>query len=247
MAMDPSELDDLLGAYALDAVSDDERRAIDEYLLTNPRARAEVQEHREVATMLAWSGTHAPEGLWDRIAGSIDGPTVAPSSQLGQVLSMQSESRRRSWVRTLGSWAVATAAAAAIAIVAVKVSTDDTTTTTSTAIDAHAAIVDNPGTVQAELTSPSDGGLKVRAFIDPEGNGFLTAGSLPDLDPAHTYQLWGQLEGGRDLISLGVLGAAPHSPDFTVNGKLVLLAITEEEQGGVVQSSNPPVVAGAPV
>lgn len=243
MSMDPTEMDELLGAYALDAVSDEERRAIDDYLLANPRARAEVQEHREVATMLAWSGMDAPDGLWDRIAGSINGPTVAPSSELGQVLAIR-PSKRASWTRTIGSWAVATAAAATIAVVAVKVSGDDKTT--SVAVDQHELIVDNPRSVQAELTSSVDSGLKVRAFIDPDGNGFLAASSLPDLDPSRTYQLWGQLEGGSDLISLGVLGAAPQSPDFTVKGKVVLLAITEEVEGGVVSSSNPVVVAGAP-
>jgi len=243
MSMDPTEMDELLGAYALDAVSDDERRAIDEYLLANPRARAEVQEHREVATMLAWSGMDAPDGLWDRIAGSINGPTVEPTSELGQVLAMR-PSKRTSWTRTIGSWAVATAAAATIAIVAVKVSGDDEST--PAAVDQHVQIVDNPRSVQAELTSSADSNLKVRAFIDPDGNGFLTAGSLPDLDPSRTYQLWGQLEGGSDLISLGVLGAAPKSPDFTVKGKVVLLAITEEVKGGVVSSSNPVVVAGTP-
>jgi len=244
MSMDPTEMDELLGAYALDAVSEDERRAIDKYLLANPRARAEVQEHREVATMLAWSGMDAPDGLWDRIAGSINGPTVAPSTELGQVLAMRPSSRRKSVARTIGSWAVATAAAATIAIVAVKVSNDDDTTTT--AIDQHERIVDNPRSVQADLTSSADSNVKVRAFIDPDGNGFLTASSLPDLDSSRTYQLWGQLEGGSDLISLGVLGAAPQSPDFTVDGKVVLLAITEEVEGGVVSSSNPVVVAGVP-
>jgi anti-sigma-K factor RskA len=243
MSMDPAEMDELLGAYALDAVSDDERRAIDEYLLANPRARAEVQEHREVATMLAWSGMDAPDGLWDRIAVSINGPTVEPGTELGQVLAMRPSSRRKSWTRTIGSWAVATAAAATIAIVAVKVSGNDAT---SIAIGQHERIVDNPRSVQAELTSSADGNLKVRAFIDPNGNGFLTAGSLPDLDPSRTYQLWGQFEGGSDLISLGVLGAAPTSPDFTVTGKVVLLAITEEVEGGVVSSANPVVVAGTP-
>ena len=72
MSTNPFDMDDLLGAYALDAVDDDERRAVEDYLAANPRARAEVQEHREVATMLAWSGMDAPEGLWDRIVGSLD-------------------------------------------------------------------------------------------------------------------------------------------------------------------------------
>ena len=40
---DTYELDELLGAYALDAVDDDERRRVDDYLEVNPRASAEVQ------------------------------------------------------------------------------------------------------------------------------------------------------------------------------------------------------------
>src|SRR5262249_30000919 len=60
MSMDPHEMDELLGAYALDAVDDDERRELDEYLASNPRAQSEVQHHREVATYLAWSGADAP-------------------------------------------------------------------------------------------------------------------------------------------------------------------------------------------
>ncbi len=53
------ELDDLLGAYALDAVSPDEARRVEDYLAVNPKAAAEVREHREVATMLAFTGMDA--------------------------------------------------------------------------------------------------------------------------------------------------------------------------------------------
>jgi anti-sigma factor RsiW len=37
-----AELDQLLGAYALGAIEDDERTAVEEYLSTNAAARAEV-------------------------------------------------------------------------------------------------------------------------------------------------------------------------------------------------------------
>ncbi len=67
------ELQDLLGAYALDAVDDDEREQIERYLETDPRARAEVESFREAASMLAMSGADAPAGIWDRIVGEIDG------------------------------------------------------------------------------------------------------------------------------------------------------------------------------
>jgi len=42
--MIPAEaIEELLGAYALDAVDANEKRAVEEYLANNPRARAEVE------------------------------------------------------------------------------------------------------------------------------------------------------------------------------------------------------------
>ena len=245
MSSNPFDIEELLGAYALDALDDDERRAVEDYLLANPRARAEVQEHREVATMLAWSGMDAPDGLWDRIAGHLEGSETAPESELGHVLPMRTSRRRRTPLRTIGAWAVGTAAAASIAFVAVRVSTDDASTTRSAGIGAQVEdALGNPHSAQAELTS--DSGLKVRAVIDPDGHGYLWASSLPPLDASRTYQLWGRVDGQDSLISLGLLGAAPKTEQFTVKGHLTLLAITEEADGGVVSSSNPAIVAGAP-
>ena len=40
--MRPDELEALLGAYALDAVDEDERRAVEDYLVANPRAQADT-------------------------------------------------------------------------------------------------------------------------------------------------------------------------------------------------------------
>ena len=38
--MTPEEIEELLGAYALDAVDEDERAEVEEFLSTNPRAPA---------------------------------------------------------------------------------------------------------------------------------------------------------------------------------------------------------------
>ena len=93
---DSYELDELLGAYALDAVSPDEARRIEDYLAINPKAAAEVQEHREVATMLAFTGMDAPEGLWSRIEQELDAPAPVPGPELARVMSIdEAPSRRR--------------------------------------------------------------------------------------------------------------------------------------------------------
>ncbi len=244
MATDPFEIEELLGAYALDAVDDDERRAVEDYLLASPRASREVQEHREVATMLAWSGMDAPDGLWERIADSLEGTEAEPVEELASVLPLRSTKANRRW-RTVGAWVAASAAAALIAVVAVRMSESRPNTSSANGIERAVAVaMADPGSVEAQLTSESAAGVKVRAVVDPSGHGFLLADSLPTLNPSRTYQLWGQING--QLVSLGVLGSRPGTALFTVSGHVALLAITDEVQGGVTVSKQPVVVAGAP-
>ncbi len=242
MATNPFELDDLLGAFALDAVDDEERRAIEDYLAASPRARAEVHEHREVATMLAWSGMQAPEGLWDRIAESLEGSESAPASDLGDVIPINAGRRRKRMIRTIGSWAVATAAAASIAVVAVRVSNDDGGSTASSIDEQARTALADTSLQHAQLSTDTDPSLKVLAVVDNDGRGFLLADSLPALGPDRTYQLWGRVEG--NLISLGLLGSNPGTVVFNATGNVDLLAVTEEVRGGVVSSENPAVVVG---
>lgn len=61
------EAEELLGAYVLDAVDPDERRAVEEHLARCPRCRSEVDNHREVAAALGNTSAEAPSEVWDRI------------------------------------------------------------------------------------------------------------------------------------------------------------------------------------
>jgi hypothetical protein len=71
MSYSDDDLNDLLGAYALDAVDDNERQAIDDYLMRSTTARDEVRRHHEVAMALATTPGQAPQALWDRISSSM--------------------------------------------------------------------------------------------------------------------------------------------------------------------------------
>ena len=66
------DIEELLGAYALDALEADEHELVTAHLTTCARCRAEVEQHREVAALLAHSGEPAPVGVWDKIASSLD-------------------------------------------------------------------------------------------------------------------------------------------------------------------------------
>src|ERR1700677_122801 len=67
-------IEELLGAYALDAVDPDEARQVELHLQTCPRCREEVRSHREVVGLLANAGQEAPAGLWDRVVAGIHDP-----------------------------------------------------------------------------------------------------------------------------------------------------------------------------
>ncbi|MFN8022918.1 MAG: anti-sigma factor [Acidimicrobiales bacterium] len=240
MSAEELELEELLGAYALDAVSDDERRAVEQFLAVNPRARQEVAEHREVATVLAWTGMSAPDGLWDRIAANLDQDATAaprPSGELASVISMTDrESRRARRWRSAGSWLAATAAAAVVAVIAVTALNGDDTDQAPLAAAVDDARSDSDS-VSAWLVN-GEGDVGAEVVIDQEGHGYVIADALPALPADRTYQLWGVI--GDQVISLGVLGSNPHVESFSAGGETVAqVVVTIEAAGGVVSNGNP--------
>jgi anti-sigma-K factor RskA len=234
----PNDIDELLGAYALDAVDDDERRAVEDYLASNPGARAEVDQHREVATLLAFSDATAPERLWDRIASSItamDADAPEPGPELAKVLPARRPTRWRWWLGALAAAAVVAVLALSIALVR----KDDGGTSVADAY--NSAIADPANRVVPLLT---DGTTRATAVVQPGGVAFLDARQLPALGNDRTYQLWGVLASGTP-VSLGVLGPSPQLTMFGVNGDVTALAITDETAGGVVAPAKAPTIVGA--
>jgi anti-sigma-K factor RskA len=223
--------DELLGAYALDAVDEDERRAVEDYLKVNPRAVAEVQEHREVAAMLAWSTMAPPDGLWERIAGSLDEAAPVPTGDLARVIPMAVPRRRR--LNAVSTWAMAAAAAVVVLALGIAAFRNTSSTTSSQSLMEQAAKRDDAQTITLHST---DGTATAKVVVDGEGHGFVQAGTLPGLASDRTYQLWGLIDG--QPISLGVLGHRPGVEMFSVDGNLTVLMISNEAAGGVPTDAN---------
>ena len=74
------QIEELLGAYALDATEPGERREIEAHLAGCPRCRAEVSAHQDMAALLWSAGTEAPVGIWEKIAISIAEDRPRPST-----------------------------------------------------------------------------------------------------------------------------------------------------------------------
>ena len=246
-----AELRELLGAYALDAVDDDERQAVERHLETCPSCRTEVGEHREVAALLAAGWVPAPEGVWDRIAGALD--EAPPPMRVPPVVPLDGErSRRRvGGMGRAGRAAVALGVAASVALVGllgVKVlDTSERVDQVATALQgenveqAANAAAASPDARRVALRS-GDGHLWADAVVLPDGTGYVLRTNLPRLPANRTYQLWGVA--GTNKISVGVLGPAPGPVAFRAAGPYSALAITEEVAGGVVATQQAPRVVG---
>src|SRR5262245_52081849 len=182
MSSTPEEIEELLGAYALDAVSPEERAVVEQYLATHPRARAEVVQHQEVATLLAFTGASAPDGLWDRIAAELEGPAPEPGPELAKVMPMRAGARRARRFRT-GLVAVVGAVAAAVIVALGLVVVDQSRELDDREVALEAAYNDavaDPASRTVTMRS-EDGSVTLDAVVTPDGNGFLQAGNLPGL------------------------------------------------------------------
>lgn len=204
--------------------------------------------------MLAHSGAPAPEGLWSRIAASLEEtpPAMAlplPGPAAGDERVVDLGARRRRPARWLPLGAAAAAVVVVVGAVAgVLVARDDDGTpdrSEDVALveleDVARRVLNDPDATRVTLTAP-DGDLEAPAAIDDDGSGYLLASALPALDPSRTYQLWGVH--GDVVVSLGVLGASPGVVAFHADEGLQALVITEEVSGGVPSSSNPAFLVG---
>ncbi|HET7486403.1 MAG TPA: anti-sigma factor [Acidimicrobiales bacterium] len=246
MELRHSDIEELLGAYALDAVDPDEAELVEVHLRDCARCRAEVAEHREVAAALAHAGSSAPHGLWNRIAAGLEEETP-PALDMTRVVPMRPP-RRRS-VPAIVAAAVAAVAAVVIAVLGVQVShLNDRTDTLRAALDhqgldqaVQAALLD-PAARRVDMRSTS-GAVVAQAVLRPGGEAYLVGNRLPALAADRTYQLWA-IVGGKP-VSLSVLGNEPGVKGFTLaGGGATALALTDERSGGVEAPTSKPIVQG---
>lgn len=224
---DQGDLHELVGAYALDALDADEAREFEAHLDECPRCRAELRDHRDTASYLAHAGAPAPDGVWERIAEQLD----ETPPDMARVLPMM----RRRAVR----WVWVAAAAAIVGLVAGAVVQDQVSGDASPSLSALAASARRQ--TGARLATLRDGDVAVaHAVVTPDGRGYVTGVTLPPLDAAHTYQLWGLPPSG-DPISLGVLGRQPHLSSFTADVAVTRIAISVERAGGATAPTSSPI------
>ena len=241
------DIHDLLGAFALDAVDDDERDVIDAHLARCPRCRAEVEGFRETAALLAHSGERAPEGVWDRIAEALD--EAPPALDLARIA--RAKTAARSIPLRVAAATMAIAAAVTL-FLGVAIGRNDNASLDRLEDLAHDiekgvvhnaafAALSNPQAEQVQLAS-ADGKPMAKIVRLPDGTGYLVPTGLGRPPAGRVYQLWAVRSDAK--ISLGVLGDTPEVAPFRMTGPVVAFAVTEEKAGGVGTSENQPVMVG---
>lgn len=240
-----SEIEALLGAFALDAVEGPEAEVVANHLPSCPRCREEVVYHREVAAALGNVGTVAPSDLWDRIEASLE--EAPPELNLTRVLppARRQRAMRRSMV------AAALVAAAVTFAVGFEINAlQHRVNGVSSAVSDHglqqvvaAALVD-PRAQRVDLRSPVSH-FSAEAVVLSDGHGYLTDANLPALGRTMTYQLWA-VENSGQRVSLGTLGPHPGLSPFSISTRsgATTLAVTAEAASGAVVSSHAAVVWG---
>jgi hypothetical protein len=189
------------------------------------------------------AGAERPTATAEDRLGSTAGPDAGAS-----VTPIGSGRRRSGWaVRAVGIVAAAAAVVAIVLGVQVNHLHNQVNASGATLSGAERSALALPSTRQIELTSAQTGDSpagKVTVVLTRSGSGFVEAQGLAALPKSRTYQLWGVV--GQRTISLGLLGSDPSVVSFSAAGSVPVraFAITAEHAGGVVQSSNQPVVAG---
>jgi anti-sigma-K factor RskA len=243
-----AEIESLLGAYALDAVDDDERVEVEAHLATCPRCRAEVAAHREVAALMANGGDAAPEGLWDRIAEGLSPelPASAPdAADLLAHLPRPPRLERRHPRVFAGAMALAAAVLLVVALLSLQVSNLTRQLHSNTSAVGITAAVDSVldhqhRTITLTAANRPDNATVV---VGSDDEGYWIGSNLAKLPSTETYQLW-TIVRGKEVVSLGVLGPDPKSASaFRLAPDMGRLMVTVEPEGGTPGPTTPAVVS----
>jgi len=207
-----------------------------------------------LATLGGSSSPGAPIAQESSAASGAETTSPPPGAGPGIVVLPAPAERAPGRSKRMRVWRVAAVAlvAAVMAIVGVLsfrvVNLDNRVNQLQSALGQHGAgqlvalALADPAHRSVELTTKGSS-LHAEIVLLPDGSAYWVADDLVALPPGHTYQLWA-LSSGK-VISLGVLGRAPHNVAFIVEIPMTELMVTAEPTGGVPVPTTPVLVSGS--
>lgn len=222
--------------YALDAVSEEERTTLEDYISDAPPAEREafarrVRSAREtIARAYAVDEAEPPADLLSRIMDSLPAhqePTAPPPpARVDDDLAARREARRKP--SSVGRWLAAAAAAVVVAVGGVTVAQNLQPSSVQEQVLQAAD-------VQREQISIGDGGTAELAFSESADAAVVTLDGVPAPPDGKVYQMWRLPSDGTPPESLGTMtGEDVSHTEVTVEGINAYsgLAITVEPEGG---------------
>lgn len=261
---------ELAELYALDAVTDEERRAIEQYISAAPESERtlffdRVRQARETLARTFRVEEEPPADLFDRIVAQLPaqdnhpeaddpapaaGPAAAPAgpSATGQPVAgdelAKARQRREERRRPSGTrrWLAGVAAAAAIALGGVGVG--------SYLADLNDPInqVVRAGDLREASVDVAGGGTATLLISSSEDAAVVKMNGVPAPPAGKVYQMWLIPKDGSAPVSQGLMDEEALSKPAVVEGisSAAALGITVEPAGGS-RSPTLPTVAAAPL
>lgn len=255
---------ELLAAYALDAVDDLERRAVERLLAGDPDARRELDEYREVVaafTVPEQPPTALREQVLARVAALAAAPSAAPSAEqeitahgteATDTARRDDAARPSAPARTshrpvahplrrrLAALGVAAAIVTAVAIpTTIAIQATQSQRELQAEADTIAQMLADPDAQM--LTADMSGGGEVSALVSA-GHVLLAASGMADPGEGQDYQLW-EIN-GDSITSAGLIRPTDGSASALLEAAPgTTLAVTLEPTGGSEQPTTEPLVA----
>lgn len=257
---DPDDLDALLAAYALDAVTDEERAVVEARLAESPELRAELAGHRAAADALAEAVQPVPPppalkaSIFDRLDGVEQVPAPAPAApapaadpvvERGEPAASATgradrEARRR-WFQRPG--AIIAAAAAAVLVVAGAIVGVNWPGPAGWGAQREVQAIASAPDAESTTVTSAEGGEVTIVWSEELGRSAVRASDLPDVGADSTYELW-------YIDEAGATPAGTFDPDdgeafVVLDGVFtpgVVVGMTVEPAGGSEAPTTEPIV-----
>ncbi|MDX1658683.1 MAG: anti-sigma factor [Nitriliruptorales bacterium] len=227
----------LTGAYALDALPEDERRDFERHLADCEACRREVEEFRATAAHLASAGhEEPPAGLKERVMAEVDTIRQDPPPTVVEM-------PKRPMTQRLLTVAAVILAIAAIGLGVTVAGLNDRVEELETASAQMAEIMAAPDAETVALETEV-GGVAQFVYSRSQGEAVFLAKGLPTLSEDEVYELWligadGPVPAG--LFRPGERGATSQLLAGGV-GSAQAVAVTVEPAGGSDQPTTEPIV-----
>ena len=237
----------LAGAYALDALPEDERAFFERHLAACDACRAEVAELTETAAKLGGGAAMTPPpDLRERILAAADVTRQLPPEAEPETSVVQGP-----WQRVRSRALLPVAACLVLVVIGLSATVlnlrsqlEDARTGPDAAVT---AVLGAPDLETVELDM-GDGGPGRFLFSASEDEGVLVVHGMPDVGSDETYELWLMHDGvavAAGLFRPNDTGAAIAAVDGIVRGA-ELVAVTIEPAGGS-QRPTGEILASAPL